>query len=62
MRETPMEQSINLDALQEQYNDAPLWDSSMDPVYRACPALIAQVRELRAYGKHIEASFAAEAR
>ncbi len=44
-----MEQhKIDLDALQEHYYNAPLWDSSMDPVYSALPALIAELRELRA--------------
>ena len=39
---------VDLDALEEHYNNAPLWDSSMDPVYSALPALIAELRELRA--------------
>ncbi len=34
--------------LEEHYNNAPLWDSSMDPVYSALPALIAELRQLRA--------------
>ncbi len=38
---------VDLDALEEHYENAPLWDSSMDPVYRALPALIAEVRQLR---------------
>ncbi len=49
MSKTHMEQhKIDLDALQEHYNNAPLWDSSMDPIYSALPALIAELRELRA--------------
>lgn len=48
MSETHMEQKVDLDALQEHYNNAPLWDSSMDPVYSVLPALIAELRELRA--------------
>jgi hypothetical protein len=39
---------VDLDALEEHYENAPLWDSSMDPVYSALPALIAELRELRA--------------
>ncbi len=48
MRRTPMENRIDLDELEEHYNNAPLWDSSMDPVYSALPALIAELRQLRA--------------
>lgn len=48
MSETHTTHKIDLDALQEHYNNAPLWDSSMDPVYSALPALIAELRELRA--------------
>lgn len=43
-----MENRIDLDELEEHYNNAPLWDSSMDPVYSVLPALIAELRELRA--------------
>ncbi len=43
-----MDNRIDLDELEEHYNNAPLWDSSMDPVYSALPALIAELRELRA--------------
>lgn len=43
-----MENRINLDELEEHYNISPLWDSSMDPVYSALPAIIAELRELRA--------------
>ena len=43
-----MENRINLDESEEHYNNAPLWDSSMDPVYSALPAIIAELRELRA--------------
>ena len=43
-----MENRINLDELEEHYNNAPLWESSMDPVYSVLPALIAELRELRA--------------
>ena len=42
------QQKIDLDALQQHYDNAPLWDSSMDPVYSALPALIAELLELRA--------------
>ena len=50
-----MENRIDLDELQEHYNNAPLWDSSMDPVYSALPALIAELRELRSYRAEVEA-------
>ena len=42
------QQKIDLHALQQHYDNAPLWDSSMDPVYSALPALIAELLELRA--------------
>jgi hypothetical protein len=42
-----MDNRIDLDELEEHYNNAPLWDSSMDPIYSALPALIAELRELR---------------